>query len=111
MNLSERAKIKQEIVKEIGCKTAINKQEKQVLCLEKLFIYKNKKYKICEWREGIAIQNLKDENDIRYIYGLNIDAPLKVSALNRNSYNIDELFIILTKMFDDNSTNSVPYIS
>lgn len=111
MNLSERAKIKQEIVKETGYKTAINKQKKQILCLAKLFIYKNEKYKISEWREGIAIQNLKDENDIRYIYGLNIETPLKVSALNGNSYNIDELFIILTKMFDDNSTNSVPYIS
>lgn len=111
MNLSERAKIKQEIVKKTDYKTTVNKQEKQVLCLEKLFIYKNKKYKICEWREGIAIRNLKDENDIRYIYGLNIDTPLKVSALNGNSYNIDELFIILTKMFDDNATNCVPYIS
>lgn len=81
------------------------------MCLVKLFIYKNKKYKICEWREGISIRNLKDENDIRYIYGLNIETPLQVSALNGNSYNIDELFIILTKMFDDNSTNCVSYIS
>lgn len=111
MNLSERAKIKQEIVKETGYKTTVNKQEKQILCLAKLFIYKNKKYKICEWREGIAIRNLKDENDIRYIYGLNIETSLQVSALNGNSYNIDELFIILAKMFDDNSTNCVPYIS
>jgi len=72
---------------------------------------KNKKYKICEWCEGIAIRNLKDENDIRYIYGLNIETSLQVSALNGNLYNIDELFIILTKMFDDNATNCVPYIS
>lgn len=46
MNLSERAKIKQDIVKETGYKTTVNKQEKQVLCLAKLFMYKNKKYKI-----------------------------------------------------------------
>ena len=38
MNLSERAKIKQEIIKETGYKTTVNKQEKQVLCLEKLFM-------------------------------------------------------------------------
>lgn len=111
MNLTERATLKQEIVKETGCKTVVNQQEKQLLCLAKLFIYKNEKYKICEWREGIAIQNLKNTKDIRYIYGLNIDTSLKVSALNGNLYNIDELFIILTKMFDDNSTNCVPYIS
>lgn len=110
MNLSERANLKQNIVKETGNKTTVNKQEKQILCLAKLFIYKNEKYEIWEWCEGIEVRNLKDENDIRYIYGLNIETPLKVSALNENVYNIDELFIILTKMFDDNSTNCVPYI-
>lgn len=130
MDLSERAKIKQDIVKETGYKTTVKKQENRYCvdknneiehyrCLDsinrktlaKLFTYKNEKYEIYEWREGIAVRNLKDENDIRYIYGLNIDTPLKVSALNGNSYNIDELFIILTKMFDDNVTNCVPYIS
>lgn len=111
MNLSERAKTKQDIVKKTGYKTTVNKQKKQILCLAKLFIYKNEKYDICECREGIAIQNLKNKNDIRYIYGLNIDTPLQISALNGNLYNIDELFIILTKMFDDNATNCVPYIS
>lgn len=35
MNLSERAKIKQEIVKETGYKTTANKQEKQILCEDK----------------------------------------------------------------------------
>lgn len=111
MNLSERAKLKQNSVKETDYKTIVIKQEKQIMCLAKLFTYKNEKYEICEWCEGIEIRNLKDENDIRYIYGLNIETPLKVSALNGNSYNIDELFIILTKMFDDNSTNCVPYIA
>ena len=110
MNLSERAKIKQNIMKETNYKTTVNKHEKQILCLAKLFIYINEKYEICEWCEGIEIRNVKDENDIRYIYGLNIETLLKVSALNENVYNIDELFIILTKMFDDNSTNCVPYI-
>lgn len=40
MNLSERAKLKQNIVKETGNKTTVNKQKKQILCLAKVFTYK-----------------------------------------------------------------------
>ena len=37
MNLSERTKLKQNIVKETDYKTIVNKQEKQILCLANLF--------------------------------------------------------------------------
>lgn len=77
--------------------------------LIRLFSYKNKKYEIFDEKDCLGLRSL-DNDDTRYIYGLNIDNQLTVSALNGKSYNIDELFLILTQMFDDNTTNCIPYL-
>lgn len=79
------------------------------MTLNRIFSYKNRKYEICEWRDGIKVKNLKDNNDVRYIYGLDIDTPSRVSGLNGQSYDVDELFRILTEMFNDNTVNWIPY--
>lgn len=78
--------------------------------LIRLFSYKDKKYEIFDKRDCLILRGLNN-NDIKYIYGLNIDNQLTVSALNGKSYNIDELFLILTQMFDDNTTNCIPYLN
>lgn len=79
-------------------------------CLGNLFAYKDKLYEIREWREGIEVRNVEDEEDTKCIYGIDIETSPKVSSLNGKVYNSEELFVILTKMFDDNTTNCVPYI-
>lgn len=79
------------------------------MTLNRIFSYKNRNCEICEWRDGIKVKNLKDNNDVSYIYGLDIDTPSRVSGLNGQSYDVDELFRILTEMFNDNAVNWIPY--
>lgn len=80
------------------------------LVLDSLFTYKDNKYEICRWQEGIEIRNTKNNEDSKYVYGLNLETSKKVSALNGKCYDTKQLFTILSKMFDADTTDCILFL-
>lgn len=47
---------------------------------ERLFTYKDDKYEIREWKEGIELRDTRSEKESRYVYG--VDLLLWMELLN-----------------------------
>lgn len=73
------------------------------------FTHRGVVYEVKPWREGIAVINAADKNDVRYIYGLYLDDDGRVTGLNGDAYDEERLGLLLTKMFDAGTTEWAPF--